>query len=296
MWPISNPAGASLVANFSTRLQRPLADATRIPSLIVEDFGQKRIDLYNENDMKIGDIDTNVGAVAMDKQGGIYVANFVEYSYKFKIFMPPYTGPPTVIKFYNGLNGVAVDSTTGVFAVPGFSAVSFFRHGSTTPCAVVKEPDGLGEFGAQDSFDASSTLYLDYLTAGGEGVASIAGECNATTVVQYSKTIRFIGALAFNHLNQLVIQQLVNLAGGTVFTYAHPTNGKFGNLISTTTLANIDGKSPLMSTFTSDGKGLWAAPFFGSGIGLFNYPAGGKPVRLIRAWNGNAAVYPPLVP
>ncbi len=291
-------------SSIPSKLQSPGAAN---PLLVVAEDGLGRIDFFNSSGVKIGVIHNPTGSLAMDGQANIYVANY-HYQWKFKIFAPPYTNKPTIIGFYNSyLRSVAVDSTSGVFAVltnpneagPRSSHVSFFAHGATKPCSIVTVPSSMGTLGGAVTFDASGVLYFDYTaTPETDGVASIAGECRAKAVIQYNPTIHFIGAMQFNARDELVIQQINGTLGGPIETFAHPKSGALGKLLSTTNLAQIDGQPPLMLSLSSDGNGVWAAPVFKEGVGLFKYPEGGAPTRLISGVKSvdAGAVFPQLVP
>lgn len=104
--------------------------------------------------------------------------------------------------------------------------------------------------------------------------------------------------MQFNAKNQLVLQTyLPTNDPGPVLTYSHPKNGKIGPLIGKTSLPELDGYHPYFTTLGTDGKTLWAADGYTGEFGEYNYPAGGKPLKVFKVYQGTwIDVYPQLVP
>jgi hypothetical protein len=253
----------------------------------------------------VGAIRNPPGDLATDKAGNIYFADYNEAS-DFKIYSPPYTEAPTVIKFDAYLYGVGVDQRTGVFVVitipaspgGGSSKVFFFRHGELKPCAVVTAPQSMGNLFGHATFDRAGTVFFENLTESGDGaVVSISGECEPGPIVSYSPGFYSLERLQFNDHNQLVVQSGTPFVGGPIYTFAHPTNGQLGNPLYTTRLNNLDGKPVTMEALSSDGKYVWAAPLH-TGFALYKYPEGGSPVRVTRTNEivATGATFPELAP
>ncbi len=285
--------------------------APAIPSLILAPVFGSSILLFNGRHRQIGVINVKggygLGAVAMDKQGDIYLAHSGRpntVGEDVDVYAPPYTSQPTVIPTHVGFaDGVAIDWKTGVFAVisncnrPCNKAnVLFFRHGSTRPCADVQFRNVVLDI--PSTFDAAGTLFLNLISGGtGQQVVSISGECGATTYVSYLPNLPSISDMQFNKSNQLVIDTTFNYNTGIV-TYPHPSNGKLGNPISRTILQEIDGAPAVMVTLTSDGKGVWAATFEKRGTALYKFPQGGAPLKILKNIHKEpyGATYPQLTP
>lgn len=272
------------------------------PALIL---GQnpKPVVLFDAMDEVIGTLDTAGGATATDPQGDIYIANF-RNSPTLKIYASPYDSRPAAITFKGFTSGVAVDWKTGVFAVPTepnccYGSVEFFKHGATKPCAVVKKAPGMENFSSSATFDASGVLFVAVGIDNGSQaeIASVSGECKATKFVQYTPALRYISHLQFNADNELVVDPSTGFSSPPIMTFAHPSNGALGKLLHSTTLDQINGKPVSMIALTNDGKYVWAAPTFNTGVGLYKYPAGGAPIKKISGYYGiGGAVNPPLLP
>lgn len=293
--------------------------AGTFPSLVLMSSVGPALDLLNAQDNQFAQVKTPVrGWVAIDKEGAIYLVGSSQNATKLWIYPPPYSAKPTVISFASVgiVRGISVDWKSNAFAVltdpfdPQYrSAVSFFRHGATAPCAVVKAPSNWS-IGPAAGFDASGTLYMGSSNGSGANVVSVAGECHATGFAQYSPTLPYIEYLQFNAANDLVIDESDGATNPPLYTFAHPTNGQLGKVLSTTTLGEINGNPSIVLTLSSDGKDLWAESFqlsstpqglptFNSGglIGLYRYPAGGAPVKTINFSKiASGAVYPQLIP
>jgi hypothetical protein len=280
-------AAALFVAVFA--LGTVIAQSGSSPALVfmAQDLGGIRI--FDASTMQpIGVIRNPPGDVATDSDGNLYFADYNEAS-DFKIYSPPYTQAPAIIRFDAYLYGVGVDQRTGVFVVitvpnspgGGSSKVFFFRHGELKPCAVVTAPQSMGNLYGHATFDRAGTVFFGNLTeSGDEAVVSISGECEPGPIVRYAPTFYSLERLQFNDHNELVVQSGTPFVGGPIYTFAHPENGELGNPLRTTRLNNLDGKPVTMEALSSDGKYVWAAPLH-TGFGLYKYPEGGAPIRIV---------------
>jgi len=260
--------------------------------------------LYDSQLQQIGSIDApgGVGAVAIDKAGDIYHDCYCDYTQKVYVYNPPYIHKPHIVSLYSEgyARGIAVDWKTGIFAVvtdplgPNYNAaVTFFRHGATKPCAVVQAPNGWYVEVTSAAFDAEGNLFTAFLTGSKAFIASVSGECSASSFVTYTPLLNNPYRLQFNSKDQLVIGFY---RSGPIVTYEHPANGKLGKVVSTTAIDKLNGQMTDMMVLSSDGKGVWAANF-NNEVGLYPYPAGGAPTTVIKQSSvGAAAVYPQLQP
>jgi len=235
---------------------------SQIPALVLS--GSNALYLYDASGRQMGTIAMSEaqGAVDFDRQGNIYYDSYQQYSYHVLIFAPPYTGKPREVSF-KGLGyarGITVDWKTGVFAVatdayapyPKYhSAMWFFRHGETKPCAGIKKPSSWA-WTSTGSFDAEGTLFAVGSSGPGNVVISVSGQCGAKSAVSYKPNISKLLRFQFNTKDELVIDQSVGY-GGPIVTYPHPANGQIGNAISKTIIKDIDGKPANMLTLTSEG-------------------------------------------
>ncbi len=278
--------------------------SSTLPAVAV-DSGNHSILLLDAKYKHIGSIDAPNGYLAMDAAGDIYDGSSNMYHDWLRIYKPPYTTKPTEISFESVgvLSGVAVDNKTGVFAAailpsdPEYDgSISFFRRGQTTPCSSVSVPIGGGYFNGTPAFDASGVLYFNLVVTNGYTIASVAGECTPKGLETYTPTLNSAQALQFNNNNELLVDE-GTLNQGLVVTYAHPSNGNLGKALYTTHLKEMSGEGPILCSLTSDTHQLWAVPIFKNGLGLFNYPAGGAPVRVLNFGKAGAvAVNPPIIP
>lgn len=304
-------------SSFSTQGAPPRSDNTfgitqsstqssTIPSLVLSTLDN--IVLYDSAEKRIGVIKSpdGFGDLAIDKAGSIYYASASQYASTLSIYSPPYSGVPTVISFgsVGYVTAVAVDWTTGVFAVTtaqptpnSNAAVSFFRHGETSPCDVIQAPSGWAPASARAAFDAAGVLFTAFYTTGPTFIASISGQCQAKSLHQYSPTLPGVGDLQFDTHDHLVVEVIRTQYANWIATYGHPAYGKLGALLSKTPVSTINGKPPLLLTLSSDGKTLWASSFTTDGVGLFDYPSGGSPIKVLKVNKVAAgAVYPQIMP
>ena len=286
-------------------------------ALFVESFtSDNTIYVFNAQDDLVQKIALNLGkgqgsSLAVDQSGNLYVAPLG------LSFVRIYAGPN--YSSYSQLNlpkssavrSIAIDEHTGVLAVlrcncafGGGGKIYYYRPNTTVPCDVVDTP----VFGDQAIFDREGTLFFfvegDSQQSG--YVASLAGECKASTVSQLSFQVPIYpyGTFAVNKDDNLVIQSFGSppVLGNTkslwpIYTYAHPRNNVFGLPLATTVL-NEYGKSETQETFyaiSGDGRHLWGEGF-DNGLREFPYPKGGPAGHLINNVSGSLAVNPPLVP
>ncbi len=276
-----------------------------IPSLVLSG---KYVQLYNAADKLIRTIHRHggwQGTIAFDKQGDIYYDSYQQYSDRVLIYAPPYKATPKIVSFYGmGYSeGIVVDHKTGVFAImmdaydpdPSlYSALFFFRHGETQPCAVIKEPSSW-YWDNTGSFDSHGTLFVADATNSGDQVVSASGQCKAARLVSYSPTLPQVGLQQFNTKDQMVIDEGSGFNNAPIVTYPHPANGQLGTPVAITVLDEINNKHALMTTLTSDGNHAWASTF--EQMALYNFPQGGAPVKVLNIPQiGGGAVYPPPLP
>jgi hypothetical protein len=258
--------------------------------------------IFNSQDHVVGKVPVGTGESRLDQEGNYYQADPVNPP-RLLIFAPPYDRVSTRITFSVNVNwGVAVDPKTGVFAVALQSGnkgyVEFFRHGSQVPCATVSEPEG-SILATGLVFDAEGRLFVLDEEVSNETVASIAGECQAKSVVVYHfpTQINPLPPLTFTSNDRLVFQDGVT---ETIQTYELPQNNQFGAPIATTRLVPTGSKPMLLECLTNDGGHLWASelpPGSQQPLAEYQYPSGGKPVAFIHVANpGGCAVFPPIVP
>jgi hypothetical protein len=280
------------------------------PLLFVGESGRPETAIFNAQNQQIGSIAAPTASVAFDRQGDYYVAPVGTSSALF-IFQPPYKQKPQLISFgQTQLTwGVAVDTLTGVFAVslayggggPGPGYVEFFKHGATSPCAIVKANGG--QLGPGSAFDREGRLFLDDpLNDGSSAIASISGECSARSIevdTLPSPGIQPRNPFTFNSDDNLVFQ---DNNSEQVLTFAHPKNGKVAAPITTTILNLPDTRwrtGVFLDCLTADAQHLWAIPLtnYEKQLLLFRYPQGGTPIAAINVPNGySCAVTPPLIP
>lgn len=309
---LSSCSAASTASAIDTGTPKTLSccsqvlPANTIPSLVLSG---KDIQLFDSQYQEQRQIKRPYGWVAIDKLGDIYyeARNYGTY---LEIFKPPYNRKPLRISFESvgDLYGIAVDWKRDIYAVvtappaPDWqAAVSFFRVGATKPCAVLQAPSGWF-LGSEAAFDADGRLFLNNESGVNATLLSVSGECAATTFTQYGGTLPQVFALQFNSEDQLVLQEYKLDDTARILTYPHPKNGQIGSPISTTILNHVNGKMPSMLTLTSNGTQLWASTFYqlynsNGVVALYNYPAGGDPVKVLNITNvWGAAVYPQLTP
>lgn len=295
--PIPNPANG--LSHGRMNSGRPKS-GPKIPSLILANSLGPSIDLFTADGNQYGSFKVPArGWVALDKQGDIYLSGAYQYSNTIEIYAPPYNRRATVVSLAKEgyVRGVAVDWKTGVFAVgtqpAGFeshSEVTFFRHGSTTPCATVP----VFQLYPPLAFDSHSVLFFAFASSDKMGLGSVSGLCDATKAVTYSPLLPNIIGFGFTPSNDLLVDESFGLKNnGPKVTFAHPANGKLGKILATTMLDRFDGVGPTLLTLSSDGKTIWASAFT-KGLAQYQYPEGGAPLHVIdlkRIYSG--AVYPP---
>ncbi len=254
----------------------------------------------------------NLGPLATDMAGNVYVVPLNGYGNTIDIYAPPYSGKPTIVRI-NAANqiviGVAVDARTGVFAIMsvgclpgacGDDRVTFFRHGETKPCNFLFEPRRANGLDTVGSFDRSGTLFVmtSLLYSQRSAIASFSGECagGQSQLERFPDSPGQFGTeVAFNADDNLVVQARTNGAG-PVYTYAHPKGGFFGPPIAVTKLLVRSAYGPIFQALSSDGRHLWASAITPK-LGLYNYPAGGASIQHDPVNNAvGVAVFPPLVP
>jgi hypothetical protein len=292
-------------------------DRARIPAAVewwpiafVDELGRHQTAIFNAQNQQIGAFPAPFGSVAFDRQGNYYVAPAGTSSALF-IFQPPYKQKPQLINFGETQLtwGIAVDARTGVLAVsliyggggPGPGYVEFFKHGATSPCAIVESNDG--QLGPGAAFDREGRLFLDdSLNNGYSAIASISGECSARSIEVDSLPSPSIypqDQFAFNSDDNLVFE---DNNSERILTFAHPKNGKFAPPIATTMLqipASQLRTGVFLACLTADAQHVWAMPLtnYEKRLLLFRYPQGGTPIGAINVPNGySCAVTPPLIP
>lgn len=282
---------------------RSVASNSTIPALAASSgVGEPSVKLFNAMNKKVAQLAApGIGFLAFDTNGDIYLSplNMAE----LLVYAPPYTQQPTTIALPGNAGRVAVDWKSGVFALiaapsspNGTSKVVFFRHGTTVPCKKVQW--AAGNLASVGTFDADGTFFT--IIANGDGtntVASVAGECAARTVQTYSPNIGEVGTIGFNSEDQLAIDTYYRDGKpGPVVTYPHPKSGVLAAPISKTYLGAINGLAPVLETLGSDGKSLWAGNYTGS-FAEYDYPSGGKPIKIINVYQGYSIdVYPQVLP
>lgn len=249
---------------------------------------------------------TGGGVLAFAPDGNLYDADSGAPSpsgQNLLIFAPPYDAPRTTIPFpHHVATSVAIDSKSGVFAVLANAAqmsddpeVFFFRAGTTKPCAVVSFANGT-VLGTRASFDAENKLFFTQFVGANQNLVSVSGECRGGSPVTYAPPISgtYDGPY-FNTSDQLAFN---NGFSGLIYTYAHPRDGSLGKLLFTTSLNEAHGNHMGMAGLSSDGKFLFAAPYYRTGAYLYKYPTGGNYTEAITlpAEVSSTAVNPPLTP
>lgn len=279
---------------------------TIIPSLVLS--APSALLLFDSSLNQIGQIHTasvQGGAVALDREGDIYFASFDQYADRLFIYPPPYTQYEKIT--FNGyVSGVAVDWRNDIFAVPtdplapnDHGGIYFFRHGSLKPCATVGLPTGVYTDTVSVNFDGEGTFFTALQNGGSGGIiTSVSSECNAKTFVTYSPAVPNVNHLQFNSSDQLVIEESDLSNDAPIVTFHHPSNGRVGKPLFKTKLHFLNKRPPVMLTFNGDGSALWAANVFpGGAVGLYAYPAGGTPTKVLNLQRiDGGAVYPPLKP
>ncbi len=275
-------------------------------ALFAVELGRRRIAIFDAHGNRIGSIQTAIGLMATDPQGNLYLSVVNEYAEDIKIYTPPYGGKPELVNLPGQLvGGIAVDQKTEVFAVMsrdakqggGASEISFFRHGETKVCNIIREPAGITAFGNFLAFDREGNLFFSISEASGyQRIASIEGQCTAKAVRTYAPHKVSLFNLAFNAQDQLVVQESLQNNSYPVLTYAHPARGSLGSPMSTTVLPAVNGFVPRFETLTNDGKRL-LANYASESIGVYDYPRGGPPTRHIEAFRPiYSTVFPELIP
>jgi len=249
---------------------------------------------------------TGGGDLAFDPRGDLYDADSGgpnPTGQYLLIFAPPYDTPTTRIFFpHHVADSIAIDGKTGVFAVLANAAemsddpeVVFFPAGSTKPCAVVVLANGT-VLGGGASFDAESDLFFTQYVGPNQNLVSISGECRPGAPITYTPPIPGVdGGPQFNTFDQLVLNKGFY---DVVYTYAHPAHGSLGKLLKTTTLNKAHGSYVAMVALSSNGKALFAIPYFQKGAYVYKYPSGGNFTKEIALPAGvsSIAVNPPLTP
>jgi hypothetical protein len=155
----------------------------------------------------------------------------------------------------------------------------------------------------QRSTEKVSFFLADYEDNGESAIASISGECKATSMEVNSlpspTIFPLLDPLVFNSNDDLVFED-----NGTehILTFAHPINAKFAAPISTTVIALPGAQQPhpiYFSCLAGDNAHLWAAQFTKDPKQLyeFNYPQGGTPITSITGPGpGSCVASPPIIP
>ncbi|HZT11524.1 MAG TPA: hypothetical protein VFA29_01845 [Candidatus Baltobacteraceae bacterium] len=287
-------------------LEHHAPSATGIPALVLSE--PTTLLLFDSGLNQIGQIHTasvQGGAIALDREGDIYFAGYDEYAERLFIYPPPYTSSQK-ITFKGYVRGVAVDWRNDVFAFAtdplapnDHGGIYFFRHGDLKPCATVGLPTGVYTDTVSVNFDGEGTFFTALQNGGSGGIiTSVSGECNAKTFVTYSPAVPNVNHLQFNSSDQLVIEESDLSNDAPIVTFPHPSNGRVGKPLFKTNLHFLNKRPPVMLTFNSDGSALWAANvFIGGAVGLYNYPAGGTPTKILNLQRiDGGAVFPPLKP
>jgi len=278
-------------------------------TIFVSERTTHQIVILDSQGKQIGAISRNAAdTISTDSDGNVYAVP--EYGNRLDIYKPPYKAAPTVLRF--GTQSVvfaAVDQKTGVYAVvtlyngggPGPPVIYFFRHESVKPCNVLGQQPGIATYGAYGAFDGEGTLFLVAGTNSGKTtVASIAGECSATTAVadSFVEPIDPYALVTVNADDDIVIQDF-SVKSWPVYTYKHPVKGVFSKPVSTTVLAPSNGSAPQALLLGVDGRSIWGA-FFETfaPLSLYRYPAGGVPIQSIHGlrYIWSVATFPALVP
>jgi len=255
------------------------------------------------------------GNLATDSEGNLYIAHSNGPT-EFRIYAPPYTTSPTSVQLPKGLkiNFVTVDQKTGVVAAltqssrigGGDSEALFYRHGETDPCATVPYQKHV-VYSFSGAFDAQGILFVASTTPNNDAVvASISGECAATTVEvnTYPPQFKPYGFTAVDANNNIVVQNYTNSGLGPLLVFKHPSGGSFGQPISTITFKPFQNQYPAAGALTDDGY-IWLLfysnvnPSSGAqAVDQYSYPTGGNPVQSITSITepNGIAVYPAVIP
>ncbi len=170
-----------------------------------------------------------------DGQGNVY--GFFEHAPYINLYKPPYSDAPIAIRVPNiakspqAVARIAVDPRTGLIAASstinthfgGPGGVTFFKPGQREPCNAISG-DVYGV-----AFQSDGTLL--YSSAFQDQVGFIAGGCNAKSLqpLTMKHPVPFLIVTGIDsHGNVVMVDNREH-----VFSYAPPSNGGYGNPLST---------------------------------------------------------------
>jgi hypothetical protein len=195
-----------------------------------------------------------------DRAGNLYVAN--ASASDVLVYSQPYASVSLTLSEPGQYPSDVAVSKTGLVAVMnatlpnGGGNVSFYRKGSTSPCANVGDPNwNQAYFGA---FDAAGDLFVDGFDRNVNPiVGEITGGCAATslTTLSVGNTISGIGGVAVVNGDILILAQNYATFSPEIFTYAPPSGGSLGSPIATTKLSS--GIEMVSFAMTRDDRHLW---------------------------------------
>jgi len=305
---VRSHAASMLLSNVSTTHQQGFVDVAAVNALhgnqtIVSDSNTNTVSVYGADGRRHALLSTGLSqpeGLTTDAAETLYVAN--AQLHNVVVYSKPYRSigltlddsdeyPTDVAVSNTGVVGVTnIQSTAGTGG-----AVRIYAKGSTSACATITDPNWSGMYFS--AFDASGNLFLDGFDRNGDTLlGEISGGCGATSIATLSAgvTIFLVGGVQVYNGNILIEDQVgpggpLGTNTPTIYTFAPPVNGSFGQPIATTTLTAGGNWLPVSFAIMKNGEHIWIAH---SGIAAgrveYSYPRG----LLVKSFDDSRYVTP----
>jgi hypothetical protein len=258
---------------------RMAPDAKASDLLYVSDVGTNDVYVYSYPKLKLKGTLTGFATPdgeCVDKAGNVFITNFGTQ----QIFEYAHGGTNKTLTLSDPgyyPQGCAVDPTTGNIAVTNYSNsdsvrgnVAIYTGGGVAPAAYYTDDIMYEMFLC--GYDTKGNLFVDgeRLGSGGIVIAELPHAATSFKDMFLNQSIVGISGIQWDGGQLMIGDSTVGMI------YHFTVKGAFATKVGSTPL----GPTPVLDQFTIQGAKVVAA--YGGGTGLWNYPAGGSPIRVVE--------------